>query len=261
MKKSLLDVIFASDKRKGVLLLLQHGQQEMSYLLKELNTSRQALLPQIKILKEHDLVLQQEDAYELTAMGTLVASRMKPFIDTLETLDKNRDYFTAHDISGIPEPFLKRIREIKDSILIEPEYVNVHDLNTDYQAEGFRSKSIYFVYTFMHPGVPSVLQELMDRKIHVEVINTPELIQKLTTEMPAACEHFFPYENLEMYIYNEDIRISSLTVTDSGFLLRLLGKNGEFSNKQLIVSGEKGRKWGKELYEYYKKDAKLITEI
>ncbi|KXS42568.1 hypothetical protein HWN40_08140 [Methanolobus zinderi] len=40
MKKSLLDVIFASDKRKKVLLLLQDSPQEMETLLELLDTRR-----------------------------------------------------------------------------------------------------------------------------------------------------------------------------------------------------------------------------
>jgi predicted transcriptional regulator len=56
MKKPLLDVIFASEKRKNVLLVLQEGPKQMETLLESLGTIRQALLPQIRILEEHYLV-------------------------------------------------------------------------------------------------------------------------------------------------------------------------------------------------------------
>ena len=46
MKKSLIDVLFMSEKRKRVLLLLQDGTKEMEDILKSLDTTRQALLPQ-----------------------------------------------------------------------------------------------------------------------------------------------------------------------------------------------------------------------
>jgi hypothetical protein len=44
MGKTLPDVIFASDKRKEVLLLLRDGAKEMNYLLNALDTTRTALL-------------------------------------------------------------------------------------------------------------------------------------------------------------------------------------------------------------------------
>ncbi|WP_342303730.1 transcriptional regulator FilR1 domain-containing protein [Methanolobus sp. ZRKC5] len=68
-------------------------------------------------------------------------------------------------------------------------------------------------------------------------------------------------ENVKIYTYEKDVEISSLTVCDTGFLLRLLSKDNEFSNKQVTCSSPEGRKWGKDLYDYYLKDAKLITEI
>ncbi|WP_084324032.1 transcriptional regulator FilR1 domain-containing protein [Methanolobus tindarius] len=55
--------------------------------------------------------------------------------------------------------------------------------------------------------------------------------------------------------------VCSLTITDNGFLLRLLFSNNEFSNKQIICMSPEGRKWGKDLYDYYERDAELITEI
>ncbi|AFV22510.1 hypothetical protein Mpsy_0299 [Methanolobus psychrophilus R15] len=45
MKKPLLDVIFASEKRKGVLLLLQSGAKKMKYLLSALKTNRNHCFP------------------------------------------------------------------------------------------------------------------------------------------------------------------------------------------------------------------------
>ena len=52
MKKALLDVLYASDKRMRVLLLLKEEPKETQELLKFLDTTRQALLPQMKILEE-----------------------------------------------------------------------------------------------------------------------------------------------------------------------------------------------------------------
>jgi predicted transcriptional regulator len=56
MKKPLLEIVFMSEKRKGVLLLLQDGAKEMEFLLKSLNTTRPALLPQMKIGRMVNLI-------------------------------------------------------------------------------------------------------------------------------------------------------------------------------------------------------------
>jgi predicted transcriptional regulator len=57
MKKPLLDVIFASEKRKGALLMLQDGAKEMGYLLESLSTTRQACFLRLKYWKNIILLI------------------------------------------------------------------------------------------------------------------------------------------------------------------------------------------------------------
>ncbi|KXS43826.1 winged helix-turn-helix domain-containing protein [Methanolobus zinderi] len=261
LKKSILDILFASEKRKNVMLLLKDGPQEMNFLLDNLDTSRQALLPQMKILKERDLIFQSDDSYGLTNTGKLIANSMKPFIDTVETLDSSSHYFAQHNVDGIPEHLLKRINEIRGFNLVEPDHVNSIELNTDHLPDCLDSRAVYFVYTFMHPGAKSVLDQLVARGVEVSIIFSKELAQKIIDEMYDACKSAIALENVNIYIYQKEPKISSVTVSDNGFLLRLFLKNNEFSNKQVLCYRPEGRQWAKELYDHYLKDAKLITEI
>lgn len=72
MKKPLLGVIFESERRKKVLLLLQDGAKEMEYILSSFNTTRTALLPQMKILEEYHLISYYKDTYALNDTGKLM---------------------------------------------------------------------------------------------------------------------------------------------------------------------------------------------
>ncbi|WP_370576009.1 helix-turn-helix transcriptional regulator, partial [Methanomethylovorans sp.] len=112
MKKELIEVLFMSEKRKEVLLLLQDGAKEMEFLLRSLNTTRQALLPQIRILEEHHLVSHDRDTYELTTIGKLIVDKIAPVIDTVDALDADIDYWGSHILDFIPPHLLKRIGEI-----------------------------------------------------------------------------------------------------------------------------------------------------
>lgn len=120
MKKPLIDVIFASEKRKGVLLLLQEGSKEMETLLKELGTTRQALLPQMRVLEEHYLVTHDKDIYELTTTGKLLVDYMAPLVDTLGVLDTDIDYWGTRNLDFIPPSLLKRMNELKSCEVIKP---------------------------------------------------------------------------------------------------------------------------------------------
>ncbi|MEZ5335283.1 MAG: winged helix-turn-helix domain-containing protein [Methanolobus sp.] len=255
MKKTLIDVIFASEKRKNVILELIDGPLEMPLLLEKLNTSRQALLPQMKILKGHDLVYQFDDTYALTSSGKLIAEEMKPFVDIIETLDESSHYLTKHDINGIPDALLNRINEIKGCTIVEPEIVNVHDINKDYVKEALKSETVYLLFTFMHPECPCILKKMAEKGMDISIILTRKLAEKMQRDFPEEHKLFTSYSNIKFYLYDKNLSVSSLAVTDSGFLLRLLFKNREFSNKQVMCMHEQGRLWAKELYEYFLKDS------
>lgn len=261
MKKDLLDIIFASEKRKKVLLILHEETKEMPVILSILDTTRPALLPQMKILKESNLIYQSGDSYELTKIGKIVVDEMKPFLNTIDTLDANSRYLTTHKVSGIPEEFQKRISDIQGCQIVEPSIVNSQELNAEYFQVGMTSRAVFFVYTFMHPGCPWVLQQLADNNIHVEIIFTQDLVDKLIDGWLDEFRHYIAYDNVKFYLYEKDVDISSLTVTDAGFLLRLLSNSNEFSNKQVLCASSQGRQWGKELFDYYLKDSKPIIHI
>ena len=61
MNSSLLDLILFSEKRKDFLLLLKEGPKSIEEILEKLQVSRTALLPQIKKLKEENLVIHENE--------------------------------------------------------------------------------------------------------------------------------------------------------------------------------------------------------
>lgn len=117
-----------SEKRMGVLLLLKDGTKQMEYLLKCLDTTRQALLPQIKILEEHNLLSKSNDSYELTIIGKLIVDDMAPLVDTIKVLDIDIDYWGSHKIDYIPTHLLKRIKELGSFQIRNPSLENLHEI-------------------------------------------------------------------------------------------------------------------------------------
>jgi predicted transcriptional regulator len=261
MEKALLDVIYISERRMNVLLMLQDGPREMESILESLYTTRTALLPQIKILKQHHLIYQSGDAYGLTNTGKLIANKMTPFLNTIEILEKNSNYLATHKLDCIPEHLLVRIHEINGCEIIEPSIVNTHEINAECLKEALVSKAVYSIFTFMHPLFPSILREFVRRGVDLYIILTSDLIQKLKSECFEVFEDSLSCENVRIYMYQNNIKISSLAVADNGFLLRLPFNNNEYSNKQLLCCNSKGRQWGKDFYDYYLKDSIQITEI
>lgn len=164
MKKTLIDVMFASEKRKNMLLLLHEGPQEMETILKSLKTTRSALLPQAKILKEHSLVTQSGDVYELTTIGKLVVDGTKPLLETIDAFEHTKGYLASHKTEFIPPDLLRRINEIKDCKIIEPSLVNTYEINKDFIEKANESSSLSFIFTFVQPQFYQILSDFAEKK-------------------------------------------------------------------------------------------------
>ena len=261
MKKSLLDVIFASEKRKNVLLLLQDGPKEMEYLLQSLNTSRQALLPQTKTLEDHYLIQHERDTYELTYIGKPIINEIAPAIGTVDILSNNIDYWGTHDLHFIPPYLMDRIRELGSCSLAEVKMHNMFDEDETLVDEAKRTKYLFTVTSFVFPNMRQLSKELTDMGVKIESIISSELYEKLVNENPEELNYFLQTPNTELYRYPGKLGLLSFTMTNHLIMFRLLTTRGDYDNNKMVCSGESALKWGKELFEYYLKDSILITEI
>ncbi len=71
------------------------GPKDINTLKKTLKASATSVQPpQIKMLKEKHLVIQDRDVYRLSEIGKIIAEKMKPpLLDTISVLEENADYW------------------------------------------------------------------------------------------------------------------------------------------------------------------------
>ena len=60
MDSSLIDLVFRSDKRKNLLILLDSGSKNIDEIRDELDVTATSILPQIKKLIDNDLIVQED---------------------------------------------------------------------------------------------------------------------------------------------------------------------------------------------------------
>ncbi|AFV24662.1 hypothetical protein Mpsy_2458 [Methanolobus psychrophilus R15] len=261
MTKALLDVIFASGKRKSVLQLLQDGPLEMEYLLTSLNTTRQALLPQIRTLEDHYLVDQHKDTYQLTIIGKLLVDKMAPFLETIEVLDANIDYWGTHNIDFIPPHLLERINELGHCKSITPPITEMYEINREFQETSKRSNSTFIITAFLYPNFPEIFSELIDNNVTMNIIISKELHDKLLMHSNIHSETVFRNKLIHIYVYPEKMNFMSFAYNDYQLMMSLLDSNENYDNRHLLCSTPEALEWAKEICEHYLKKSSLITEI
>lgn len=255
MKKSLIDVLFMSEKRKGVLLLLKDGAKEMEDILTSLDTTRQALLPQMKILEEHSLLSKSNDSYQLTTIGKLIVDDMVPLVDTIKVLDIDINYLASHKIDCIPPHLLKRIKELGSFKIRTPSLEKSHEINKMIVETTMESKSMISISSFLYPNFLEILESFTTREVKLILIITKELDETLRTDKYDDFKKILENKKIKTFVYPHKIDFISFTQNDYCTFLRLLTKDGSFDNSQLIFCNSSSLAWGKEFFEYYLKDS------
>jgi len=249
-----------SGKRKGVLLLLKNGRMEMEEILRSLDTTRQALLPQMKVLEEHYLVDHYDDTYELTTIGKLIVDEIAPLLNTVETLDSDIDYWGNRNLDFIPPHLFKRISELEECTIVNPSITKIYELNDKITDSCYNSDSVSMIAASFHPDYPAIFSEMANKNVKVNAIFSKDVLEHLQ-------KNYYPF--LEEMIKGKSFNISffpkldlvGLIVNDHYMLMRILKNNNEVDGQYILCNNPTALEWGKELFEYYLKDSVPINEI
>lgn len=261
MKKPLLDAVFASEKRKSTLLLLQAGPKEMATLLQSLETTRQSLLPQIRILEEHHLVTSSNDIYELTTIGKLVVDEMLPLLQTIEVFDYDIDYWGTRNLDFIPPHLLAKIDELKNCEIINPPITELYSFHKSFNPDFEVSSTAYTITGFLNPNFNEIFAEMLENGMNVHFIVSQDLFNKIRKEHREEFAKLIENMSFNLYVYNKEMKFLFFSFDDIHFVLSLLTSKGEFDHKFVVCKSKSAVQWIKELFEHCLKDSTPITEI
>lgn len=257
----LAELIFLSDKRKKILLFLKDKPHNMAEIQEHLSLDPVSILPQIKKLKEGRLVLQKGHAYELSSMGSVIVDKMPPFLETLEVLEENFDYWTKRNLEGIPLFLRKRVFELKNCRLILPDISHMFELNPEFVEKLQYSKHILGFASYFHPSFAVLYPELAKKGVEISLMLTEPVIQRFREDYKEELHNFLNFENVRVFVFPRDAKIADFTVTDKFFLLTLFSREKIFEHESLLSSETEALKWGTDLFSHMLKEAVLVKDV
>ncbi|QLC49010.1 winged helix-turn-helix domain-containing protein [Methanolobus zinderi] len=260
MKRALQDVVFASEKRKNVLLLLQDGPKKMDTLLNAVDTNRQSLLPQLRILEEHHLIDHYDDTYELTTMGKLVIDETAPSIELMEFLDTNIDYWGTRNLDFIPSILLSRIKELGNCRIVNPTVTELHEMDKEFSRAAEQSESLYGVTNYFHPNFPGLFSKMAEKGLKVHFILSEDLADKLHSENYGDFNKLLKNNLFSFSVYPGKLNVMSFMFHDNHLMMHMLDKKEKFDNKYILCENEEAIYWANELFEYYEQKSRPISE-
>jgi len=262
MENSLLDLIFLSKKRKRILLLLLEEPHDIETIKKKLKASATSVQPQVKMLREKHLVVQDKDLYRLSEIGKIIAEKMKPLLDTLSVLEENADYWTERDISKIPPFLLSRVGELGHCITIEPQIEHLFEMIPEYVKNAEEAKTFEALISYFHPLFPSFYLGLAKKGTSVSLLLPESILRRwIEDDYREQTRQFLKMENTKLLVCKDCEKTPNIVAADNFMGISLFPKDASFDRKYLISFEPGALAWGKELYDYYEQISKQIQNI
>jgi len=262
MSSSLSDTIWLSEKRKNLLLLLMEGPRDIEQIKASLNVTSKAMMPQIKILKKQELVLQAEDFYELSEIGKLVVGNMLPLLNTFEVLEDNKGYWASRNMSAIPGDLFMRLGELGECMVIEPDLNHMFDLPREFTENLAKSRCIMSSLSYYHPLYPSLYSKLAESEVEVEIVLTEAVFEIMKTESPAELGVLLNSGNTVVKVFREEsLKLPTIAVTDRFMYLCLFDKQGKYDHMKVMSFDASALRWGRELFTHYSELCREVTGV
>ncbi len=116
----------ANEDRLRILIRLQEKPMRLTQISNKLKLNMQETSRHLSRLSEAGLVSKDsEGRFRIQPFGEEILNLLAGF----EFLEKYRDYFNSHDLSGLPLSFRNRIGELKTCVLSNDFFTSLHLVN------------------------------------------------------------------------------------------------------------------------------------
>ncbi|MGV8077963.1 MAG: helix-turn-helix transcriptional regulator [Methanosarcina sp.] len=258
MDKALIDLLFMSQKRKELLLLLRSGGKTIEEIVNMLNVKSTGMLPQIKKLKEEHLVIQEDKEYRLTPLAEILVEKMEPLLDTLEVIEKNSHYWQERDLSDLPPFFLERLNELKFCSLAKPDPDNIFEPPAVFLENMKKSKNILAFSSIFHPIFSETFLDNEDNDSEISLIVTTKVYERLKNDFEKELKLYLSREKKKLFVCVEEIKIAMLIKTEFFMTADFLTSKGAFDQETIIGFEPASMKWAEDLIQYYRNRAQEI---
>lgn len=260
MNKMLIDLLFMSQKRKDLLLLLKDGGKTIEEIVITLNVTPTGMLPQIKKLKEEFLVFQDDREYRLTPMAEILVEKMQPLLEVLDVIEAHKEFWQERDLSDLSPEFLERLNELRPYSIIKPDPDKIFEIPAVFLKNSEKSKNILSISSIFHPVFPErfLKAENDHAEITITLIVTKRIYERLKKDFRNELDSYLAKENRRLFVCADEIKIAMLTKTEHFMMADFLTWKGAYDQESIISFEHGALKWAEDLIRYYRTQAQEI---
>jgi predicted transcriptional regulator len=252
--------LYDSSLRLAILDALKDGPLRLADLRRAVNANAPNTSSKAKELEAMGLLEKVDEGFKLTTWGQAVIVKIRDSIDFYTTYENLKEFWETRDISVIPEHLWARIWELKGCKIVkaeEPEVMKTHEECIKIMQSP--KKELFGMGAVFRPVYLQIAQSLVKENLHAEFLITDKVLEKVSEHLtPEIAAAFDNYEN-HVFFVNNKINFA-LKVSESWFYLILRSKAAGVDMMGMNIQSHDPAaiKWGRDLYDYYKKDAKPV---
>lgn len=258
MRSSLITTLLSSEKRTDLLLFLKEKSRTIEEINEALDTNSVAILPQLKKLKECELVVQENKIYTLSLLGKIIVRKMEPLVKAFKLLEDNYDYSSGSKPGGIPPAFFRQMDKL---VTYMPGRYHGDDTSCMYSemTKAFsETKNLALIISNPNPHYAEIYAAHAKKGGKISVILTQSVFEVYESKFKKELETLLLHENSEIYLLEKNLVPPLIAVTDTMVLTYLGSGNPSDESKRVVSFGEEAVQWGMELIEYFKNFAQLF---
>ena len=255
----MLRLLICSDLRKNLLLSLRNGATTLADLRDVTGASSTAAIHALRELERERLTLQDDKRnYLLTSSGKVVALHLESFVKTVDVITQFGEFWLRHDLSGIPDDFLKNIGFLQDSNLLTGTPTDVFNAFSTFVTLLEKAKVIKGVLPVFTPGLLDIFAELAALDIPIELVVTREVLGTVLELVDRSALKNVLKPSLKLFVIEQNPK-TVFTITDYFFILGLFRFDGSYDySDELLSYSEEGIRWGRGLFDHYIRASKEI---
>lgn len=260
MKQSLIDLVLFSDKRKDLMLLLKEKPRDIDVIKESLSVDAGTIQPHLKKMKAAGLIIEADKTYCLSTIGEVILENLQPLLDMATVFERNPEYWSSHNLNSIPYDLLKRINEIGNFELLEPDTQHLAETPKKLLENLFSSKKILTYVAYFHPQAPSIYAELAGSGAEITLCMTENVAKYLFAHYPDEAKRLYRAKNSKLFVLSKPAGIPLVIVLDSILVFKLFELDGKFRDQLVLSSGKGAILWGIELFEFCMQQAEPLDK-
>lgn len=243
--------ILTSNMRTRLILAIYESSKNLDTLRRELKKPSATILHGLKELETINLVQKSKKNYRLTSNGYLLATNMVKLIENWYTINNNRDFWNNHDLSGIPDEFLKKMYFLKDVEYVTSTTIDLSNafnryINLIENTENLRI--ILPIYSENH--LKHIINLLKEKSIeNLELIVSDNILKSIKRKQ--SYKRVLFSDNVKLIRIKQNLKLF-LTCSDEAMSLTLFFKDGYYDDSQILIgNSKKSMQWAEDLFNHY----------